>query len=132
MGDARGGNGPPSRWEWVAAAVSTVMVVAVIGYLLYQAAGKTRTPPLLEVRADTVVRAGSGWLVQFRVDNRGRTTAGAVGVEGTLEDGGREVERSEAVIDYVPGRSFRDGGLFFTEDPGRYTLRLRALGYDEP
>ncbi|HWK88455.1 MAG TPA: TIGR02588 family protein [Longimicrobium sp.] len=128
----RRGNGKPSRWEWVAAAVSTAMVVAVVGYLLYQAVGKPNTPPLLHVRADSVLRAGDGWLVQFRVDNRGRTTAAGVGVEGTLRQGGGEVEKSETTIDYVPSRSHRTGGLYFTRDPGRHTLELRPTGYDDP
>jgi len=128
--DAAGGL--KSRWEWIAAAVSTVLVLAVVGYLLYDAVVRPQTPPAVEVRADTVLRSGGVWLVEFSARNRGHRTAAAVQVRGELMEGGRTVETSEAVLDYVPGESVRRGGLYFRADPRAYRLQLRALGYQDP
>ncbi len=130
--DGGAGGGRTSRWEWMAAAVSTLLVLGVVGYLLYDAVGRPRTPPAVTVRADTVVKAGGVWLVRFRAENHGHETAAAVKVYGELKEGGQAVEASEAVLDYVPGGSVRRGGLFFRADPRAYRLELRALGYQEP
>jgi uncharacterized protein (TIGR02588 family) len=32
----------------------------------------------------------------------------------------------------VPAHSYRKGGLFFSQDPRKYPLQLRAKGYTEP
>lgn len=130
--DGGAGAGRRSRWEWVAAAVSTALVLAVVGYLLYDAVARPRTPPSIQVAADTVLRSGGLWLVEFRARNAGYKTAAAVKIEGELLRADSSVEISEAVLDYVPGRSERHGGLFFRHDPRAYRLELRAHGYQEP
>ena len=130
--DGGAGGGVRSRWEWVAAAVSTALVLAVVGYMLYDAVARPQTPPSITVQADSVLRANGLWLVEFQARNHGHQTAAQVKVEGALMDGGEAVETSEAVLDYVPGESVRRGGLFFTRDPRAHRLELRALGYQEP
>ena len=121
-----------SRWERVAAAVSTALVLFVLGLLAYDAVARPQTPPAVEVRADTVLRAGGLWIVEFEVFNRGHNTAAAVKVEGRITGPGGQAETSEAMMDYVPGRSRRRGGLFFRQDPRGRGLELRAHGYQEP
>lgn len=130
--DGGEGGGQTSRWEGAAAIVSTLLVLGVVGYLLYDAVARPRTPPAVTVQADTVLKAGGLWLVRFRAENAGHGTAAAVQVEGELREGDQTVETSEAVLDYVPGESVRRGGLFFRADPRAYRLELRAHGYQEP
>jgi uncharacterized protein (TIGR02588 family) len=130
--DGGAGGGRRSRWEWVAAIASTLLVLGVVGYLLYDAVARPRTPPAVTVQADTVFKAGGLWLVEFRARNDGHQTAAAVRVEGELKEGEQTVETSEAVLDYVPGESVRRGGLFFRADPRAYRLELRAHGYQKP
>lgn len=130
--DGGEGGGAKSRWEGAAALVSTLLVLGVVGYLLYDAVARPRTPPAVTVQADTVLKAGGLWLVRFHAENRGHRTAAGVKVEGRLREGEQSVETSEAVLDYVPGESVRRGGLFFRADPRAYRLELRALGYQEP
>lgn len=130
--DGGAGGGRRSRWEWVAAILSTLLVLGVVGYLLYDAVARPRTPPAVTVQADSVLKAGGLWLVEFRARNDGHQTAAAVRVEGELKEGERTVETSEAVLDYVPGESVRRGGLFFRADPRAYRLELRAHGYQKP
>ncbi len=130
--DGGEGGGHKSRWEWVAALVSSLLVLSVVGYLLYDAVARPRTPPSITVHADTVLKAGGQWLVRFRAENHGHETAAGVAVEGALMEGEREVEASQATLDYVPGESVRHGGLFFGADPRAYRLELRVHGYQEP
>ena len=118
--------------EWIVAIVSAALVLGLLGYLIYDGTRSPRTPPDITVEVDSIQRAGSGYLVLFRARNRGRITAAEVVVEGELESESGKVERSETTIDYVPARGEQHGGLYFSGDPQRARLRLRAHGYRDP
>lgn len=129
-----GGDGKEktSRWEWAVGTVSALLVLGTIGFMLYQGLTAPGTSPRITLQVDTIVEAEKGYVVEFRARNRGNSTAAGLGVEGELKSDTGTVETSEATVDYVPGHSERRGGLFFTEDPRRYTLELRPKGYDRP
>lgn len=131
--DARGGGSGISRWEWLTAALGLVLVVGAIGFLGWEAATGRHEPPSIEVAVDSVSRlTGGGHLLHFTARNEGDEAAAGVVIEGELTAGGPEPMRSQATLDYLPGRSERSGGLFFDADPASGTLRLRALGYAVP
>lgn len=58
--------------------------------------------------------------------------AAPLAVEGKLTGENGRVEMGETIIDYVPSHSYRQGGLFFSQDPRKYPLQLRAKGYAAP
>ncbi len=118
--------------EWIVAVSSAALVVALLGYLIYDGVRSPRTPPDVTIEVDSIQKAGPGYVVLFRARNSGRTTAAEVLVEGELEADSGKVERSETTIDYVPPRGEQRGGLYFREDPQRARLRLRAHGYRDP
>lgn len=118
--------------EWIVASFSAALVLALLGFLVYEGVRSPEMPPDVTVEVDSIQKAGSGYLVLFRARNSGRTTAAEVLVEGELEDGSGKVERSETTIDYVPARGEQHGGLYFRGDPQRSRLRLRAHGYRDP
>jgi uncharacterized protein (TIGR02588 family) len=118
--------------EWIVAIASAALVLALLGFLVYEGVRAPKTPPDVSIEVDSVQKAGSGYLVLFRARNRGRTTAAEVLVEGELETDAGKVERSETTIDYVPARGEQPGGLYFRGDPQRARLRLRAHGYRDP
>ena len=117
--------------EWLVAAIGLVLVVGVVAFMIVEANGDPG-PPRIEVRVDSVVALDDGtYLVEFTAGNRSDASAAAVGIAGEVRDGG-ETETSHATLDYLPARSERRGGLHFTLDPRRGTIRLRAEGYQEP
>jgi len=118
--------------EWIVAIVSATLVLALLGYLIYDGTRWPRTPPDVTVEVHSIQKAGSGYMVLFRARNNGRITAAEVVVEGELEADSGKVERSETTIDYVPARGEQRGGLYFSGDPQRSRLRLRAHGYRDP
>lgn len=130
--EAGGRRSGTSRLEWALAALSALLVLAVLGHLLYEALAEPATPPEVRVTAEAVRPSGRGYLVEFEAQNRGQTTAAGLGVEGTLTRGATTVETRSTTVDYLPAESSRKGGLYFTEDPGDYELELRATGYDRP
>jgi uncharacterized protein (TIGR02588 family) len=121
---------PP--WMWGVALLGLALVAGSIAFMLYEAAAGDASPPDVTVRVEDIRPTRNGFLVTFRAVNEGGSTAEGVTVEGELRNGAESVETSDTNVEYVPARSEREGGLFFTSDPRRHELRLRAKGYEKP
>jgi uncharacterized protein (TIGR02588 family) len=117
----------PPLLEWIASAVGLLLTLGVMAVIARDAfsdsAGMTPDVEVSPLRARAV---SGGYVVEFKAENHSPVTAAQVTVEGALPNG----ETSTAVIDYIPGRSERRGGLFFTQAPRGVTLR--PLGYQDP
>ena len=120
--------------EWIAAGAGLLLTLAILGFLLWQAVhDMNREPtPSITVDAGSVLKVESGYVVEVIARNGTHATAAGVEVEGTLERGGETVATGSLTFDYVPGKSQRQGGLFFKEDPRAHTLELNVLGYTRP
>ena len=118
--------------EWIVGGLGAVMVGGAIAFLVYHALTRDRTPPDLSVVAESVFVLRDRYLVEFRAFNQGGSAAAELTIEGEVAgaDGSNEV--SKAVLDYVPGRSGREGELWFSGDPQGRQLTLRAKGYADP
>src|SRR5688572_2380619 len=119
-------------WMWGIALLGLIFVLGSIVFMLYEAAAGDSSPPDVTVRVDSILPTPNGFLVQFRVVNEGGSTAEGLTVEGELTTGTQVLESSNTTIEYVPSRSEREGGFFFTSDPRQYELRIRAKGYEKP
>ena len=119
-------------WMWGIALLGLAMVLGSIGFMLYEAAAGDSSPPDVTVRVDAILSTRNGFLVKFQAVNEGGSTAEGLTVEGELRKGTESVETSNTTLEYVPSHSEREGGLFFTVDPRRYELQLRAKGYEKP
>lgn len=113
--------------------IGLALTLAVVGLLFHHALNDDDRPPAVTVTAErTVALPGGGYVVEFAARNRSRTaTAAQLHVEGRLIAAGVS-ETAEATLDYVPARSVKRGGLYFTADPRQGRLDLRAIGYSEP
>ncbi len=118
--------------EWIVAGLGVLLVGGAIAFLVYHSMTRGRTPPDLRAVAERVLELDHGYVVQFRALNEGGSTAAEVTIEGELVAPDGATERAEAVLDYLPPRSDREGALLFTTDPRRGELRLRATGYAKP
>ncbi len=117
--------------EWIASSIGLVLVLFVVCYMLYAAAGREQGPPEVHVEVLSIAPLSRGYLARFVATNRGQQAASEihiVGVNGT----GPDAESSEARIDLLPPHSQKTGGLFFTRPPSAATLSLRASGYQDP
>jgi uncharacterized protein (TIGR02588 family) len=118
--------------EWVASGVGLLLVLGLFGVIGWQAFNGATTPPALTVEIENVAPVEGGYRVLFRAHNSAGEAAAQVEVEGRVSGAGAEAETSRVVLDYVPGRSERHGGLFFTRDPRGGVLTVRATGFAEP
>jgi uncharacterized protein (TIGR02588 family) len=117
--------------EWIAAAISALLVIAALIVLVRGGLRGDSGPPRVTVEVDSIVRAGIGYSVEFRAHNAGETTAADLTVEGTVK-GGEGEEKSEVTIDYLSADGTQSGGLFFTRDPRAGKLEIRPTGYRRP
>lgn len=117
----------PPLLEWIASALGLILTLGVMGVIARDAFRLAADlAPDVAVAATRVRQTDTGFLLEFEARNLSPITAAQVTIEGKLAGG----ETSIATIDYVPGRSVRRGGLYFTEDPRG--AELRALGYQNP
>jgi uncharacterized protein (TIGR02588 family) len=118
--------------EWLAAAIGFLLVAGTIGFLVYDALTEKDTPPQITVEAKEIIQQEKGFLVKFEIENKGDNHASEVEVEGKLMQGEKEKESSTVAVGYAPSHSKKSGGLYFTENPRDYELKLRIPGYNEP
>ncbi|NYZ11760.1 TIGR02588 family protein [Azospirillum sp. RWY-5-1] len=121
-----------SRLEWIVAAIGLLLVSGSIAYLIHTGLTKDGTPPDVVVSVDQVLPGEQGFRVLLSARNSGGRTAEEVEIEGRLTDGGRTIETSAVTLDFLPAESRRKATIAFRNDPRRYQLELRALGYREP
>lgn len=129
--DIKEGDEPPF-WERVVAFLGLLLVLASLGYLLYQGIWGDNSPPDVVIEQEAILNSGKDYLVRFKARNFGGETAAEVQVTGTLSQNGQEIEKVETVIDYIPAGSEQRGGLYFSNDPSTAELELRASGYRVP
>lgn len=118
--------------EWLVAAIGFIVVIGTLGFLLFDAVTEQDTPPQIIVEAKEIVPTQNGFLVKLEIENKGDNHASEVEVEGKLMQGEQEKETSSVAIGYAPSHSKRQGGMFFTENPKDFELKLRVLGYAKP
>ena len=118
--------------EWLTAILGFVIVATVISFLIYEAIILDEVPPLLEVTVTEIRELDDTYLVLYEVYNRGTMTAASVNIEGLLLEGEQSIETSNSTLSYVPSKSVRSGGLYFSENPADFSLEVQATGYEQP
>lgn len=118
--------------EYVVAALGCVLVFGSIAFMVYTEVVASDKPPMLNVAVKKVERLDSGYLVTFDVKNEGEYAAASATVKGELISDGKAKETRTTTVAYVPAKSTRSGGLFFSSDPDEHKLEINAMGYSEP
>jgi uncharacterized protein (TIGR02588 family) len=118
--------------EWLLGGMGALMVAGAVGFLAWSGSVQGDTHPDIRVEVERVLEQRNGWLVLVRAFNEGGSAAAEVTVGGEFTTPDGAVETAELRLDFLPSRSDRQGGLFFTRDPRGHYLKVRALGYAEP
>lgn len=119
--------------EWAVFAVSLVLVVAVLSYLIFVAVTGGDEPPVIEVRLGATERQDERYVVPVTVENHGDQVAENVTVEVELTLPSGEMETGSVDIDFLPRDSTRNGWVTFLTDPTSATeVVIRVPGYKQP
>jgi uncharacterized protein (TIGR02588 family) len=118
------------RIEWVIGAIASLIVIALVAFLVYQGTSAAGSPPELRVEVERTADFERTGHVRFAVFNTGGSAASHVVVTAAeiAPDGSVAVEHTLA-LDYVPANSNKSGGLFV--DP-RAEVVFRIDGYVDP
>lgn len=117
--------------EWTVFAVGLIATLAILGYLGYEIATFRPGSPQIEVVLGKAERRGEEFVVPVTAKNRGDETFEGVLLEATLTRG-KEEEKAQFELAFLPRRSQREGWFTFTGDPERGRLEARAIGYERP
>ena len=130
--EKKGDSSGPRKIEWVLGAVSALLVIGLIGFIVRDALRSGPSGPQLSLVIERIVPMQRLFRVEFRALNAGDATAAEVRVQGTLGSAAGIIEVTEVTLDYVPAQSSATGGLLFKNDPARYRLELTPRGYRAP
>lgn len=117
--------------ETVVLTVSALLVAGSVAVLAWQGAREER-PPELVLHVDSIVSRGEMHHVHVTVRNDGDATAAAAQLRARLRRDATVVAESEAVVQWVPGRSATQATLLFAEDPRAFDVEARVIGFTEP
>jgi uncharacterized protein (TIGR02588 family) len=118
--------------EWVALAVSAVVLVALIGFLVYDGATDTGRPPspAVELHLDEAYTIDGGWIVPATVRNDGEVAAEAIVLRATTTVGDGE-EESELALDYLPAGTEVEISFGFSAAP-ESEVSVQVVGFRLP
>ena len=115
--------------EWTVFGMGALLLVAVVGYLIYDVVSTRSGAPHLAVAIESPERTPAGFAVGLTVANQGGTTAEAVTLSVTLMRGGREIERADLEIAFLPRGSRRRAWAHFRHDPATGTVEAVVTGF---
>lgn len=131
--DAPQRGGQPTVAQWLAVVLGALIVLATMGFLVWDGVQRRQHPlPSISLAIDTVVAVPGGFAVHVRAHNAGGRTATDVQLRGELRLDSATPEQAETSIDYLPPGAVRREGLIFSRDPRLGALELRVVGYSLP
>lgn len=118
--------------EWTVFAAALAIVAACVAVLVAMTLRTSDKPADLVVTVGRPEHVSAGFRVPVQVRNAGDTTATEVRIDVVMESAGKEVERADLTIAFVPRRSDRHGFVMFQRDPSCCEIVARAIGFEEP
>lgn len=124
--------GRKNTLEWAVFGISAAILVALVGFLIYDAMRGGSDAPDISVTTGSVIPRGQHFAVPVIVTNRGGQTAEGLRVEIALVRDGQDVEVSEVTFAFVPRASHREAWALFRNDPRQFKIEARGIGFEKP
>jgi uncharacterized protein (TIGR02588 family) len=115
----------------VVSAVSAAIVLAVLGFLAYEALRVGSGPASVTAAVTNTIRVDHQYLVEVAIRNDGSRAVSDVFVEGTAPGHSGETIRNFVSVAHVPAYTTRTATLVFERDPSG-TIAVRVMGYVAP
>lgn len=117
--------------EWITFITSSFVLATLIGLIFYDWFLTQQSPPILEVKSQSVVEIRGGQYYQpFVLKNVGGNFAESVQVIASLSiDSSQELEVGEQEISFLAAGEEKSGYFIFTHDPRVGKLNLRVASY---
>jgi uncharacterized protein (TIGR02588 family) len=122
----------PHRIEWFTGILSSLLVLAITGWMLFEATTSSDRPPELSARVIATEAVSPGWHVMIQVENTGDQAAADVKVKATLRSEDTQLEEAELTFDYVAAGSTSRGTMIFVNNPSAGLLEIVPTSFTEP
>jgi uncharacterized protein (TIGR02588 family) len=118
--------------EWLALGVSAIVLVALVGFLVYDGTTDTGRPPspAVELRTGEAYTIDHGWIVPATIRNDGEVAAEGLVLRASATVGGTD-EESELSIDYLPAGTEVDVSFGFSSEPDG-EVSVQVIGFRLP
>lgn len=133
MSDTEAGEGRhfANRLERAVAGISLLLLVAVIGYLVWEGVAQNE-PPTFEWRTSDVRAVASDHHVWLEITNVGGSSARNLDLRAEVRGGDTLVAEADASLDWLPTSSSRQAVVILPVDPREHTLEVVFVGYELP
>ncbi|MGE4239970.1 hypothetical protein [Ramlibacter sp.] len=132
-GDGQAEGQAPPLTEWIVAGIGLLLVASCIAFLLLHARGADDAVPQPVAAVDGVQASGGGFVARVSVKNDGPAPAARLKLKLTVEgEPGAEPEEREVELQYLPGGSKREAGVFLANDPRSKRVTVEMLSYERP
>ena len=119
--------------EWAVFYSSLSLIIAILGYLVYQTLNVTPGSPDLVVIYVAHPSPNAPYRYHLTIQNEGHETAEEVSIEMVLQRNGTPLETGTMQLAYVPKESKREGWINFSEDPNEAdSIYVRVVSYKRP
>lgn len=116
------------RIEWILGACAALVILAIIGFLGFEAISRTGGRPELSLHVVDQRNTEIGREIVIEVRNDGQATAASVEVAGTTD--GRFWR--QVTLDYAPAQSRREVTLILSAGTSGEPVQVEIAGYVEP
>lgn len=119
--------------EWLTLAISSLVLLTIVGLVLYDWQISKNLPPAFQVEVSDTTRLTEGqYYVPFTLKNTGGRIARTVQViaELNLPDGSDET--GEQQFDFLSGNERKQGGFVFEHNPQTGDLIVRVASFGLP
>jgi uncharacterized protein (TIGR02588 family) len=126
--------GPHSGAEWITLAISSLIVLSLIGLTSYFYLTGSTAPASMEVepRLAETYRAGGRYYLPITVRNTGGETGEEVRVRVSVADSSGHVETAEVMIAFLAGGGSSRAVAAFGSDPPQGQVEAVVVSYLEP
>ena len=117
--------------EWLTLAISTALVLAVVGLVVYLSVTGGVRPPTFAATplAEEIRHEGETYYLPVTVTNEGDLTAADVVVVAELTTGADPPETAEFTIDFLAGGETAEATVAFTADPTAGDLTVGVASF---
>jgi len=128
------GTGPRSTAEWVTFAISSLIVLGLIGVTTYFYLTGSDAPPMVEVepRPAETYQSGNRFYLPVTVRNGGGMTGEEVRVRVTLTSTDGRQETAELTVQFLAGGGSSRAVAVFGSDPRSGQVEAGVVSYLEP
>lgn len=120
--------------EWTTLAISTAILVSIIGAITWLSFVGSEHPAriVVEPHIDRMREEETGYYVPVTVRNEGDTTVSDAIIQGELDTGVGQPETVDITISFLAGGEQINGTMVFQSDPTQGELTTGVTSYMEP